>query len=442
MLVRFWGTRGSIATPGPGTIRFGGNTSCVEVTTSAGDRLIFDCGTGARAMGSELMANALKPLQACILLSHTHWDHIQGFPFFAPFFLPDHEFAIYGPEGGRRSFHQVLAGQMEYAVFPVGVNQLPAAMSYHNLREGTHQIGHARVVAQYLHHPAVTLGYRVEADGVTVVYLCDHEPFADQVWRGDSAPGRLESILHEGDRRHARFMAGADLVIHDAQYTPEEYSSKRTWGHSTYEYAVELAAAAGVQRLALTHHDPAHDDAAVAEIERRAQALAERRGSRLEVFCAYEGCEVSIRPRQAGGLSISEPMLSSNRAAPSAAHVLIVDDSSDLRLLVVHGLTQDGMTVSQAGNGAEGLRLIEELHPDLVVLNLEMPQMGGMEVLRALRSKPGGTCPPVLILTAHGDESRIQACFNAGAMDYLSKPFSIPQLNARVRACLVRAGKS
>ena len=297
MKVRFWGTRGSIATPGPGTNHFGGNTSCVELTTANGDLLIFDCGTGAHRLAAELMAQGKRAISASILLGHTHWDHIQGFPFFSPAFVKGNSVAIYGPEGSRGSLHDVLAGQMEFTYFPIELNQLPAAITYHDLTEGIHTIGGARVATQFLHHPAMTVGYRVEADGVAVVYLVDHEPFSDELWRAGAEPGRIESILHEGDRRHAKFMADADLVIHDAQYTPEEYGPKKTWGHSTYDYVVQIAAAAGVRRVALTHHDPSHNDHFVADIERKARSLALQLGTGLDVFCAYEGCELFLEPR-------------------------------------------------------------------------------------------------------------------------------------------------
>ena len=297
MKVRFWGTRGSIATPGPGTNHFGGNTSCVELTTANGDLLIFDCGTGAHRLAADLMTRGKNPINANILLGHTHWDHIQGFSFFTPAFIKGNSAAIYGPEGCRGSLHDVLAGQMEFTYFPVELNQLPATITYHELTEGIHTIGGVRVATQFLNHPAMTVGYRIEADGVAVVYLVDHEPFSDELWRAGAEPGRIESILHEGDRRHAVFMADADLLIHDAQYTPEEYPAKKTWGHSPYNYVVDVASAAGVRRLALTHHDPGHDDDFVAEIERKARDLALRRGTGLEVFCAYEGCELVLEPR-------------------------------------------------------------------------------------------------------------------------------------------------
>jgi phosphoribosyl 1,2-cyclic phosphodiesterase len=293
MRVRFWGTRGSIAAPGPATNHFGGNTSCVELTTAAGARLVLDCGTGVRLLGDQLQANS-EPVSATILLTHTHWDHIQGFPFFAPLFVPRNHFAIYGPGGAQRSLRDVLAGQMEDQYFPVKLDQLSAEIRYQDLREGTYEIEGLRVHAQQMHHPSPTLGYRIERNGHSICYLSDHEPYYEGVWRDGATPGRIESIREEGDRRHAEFMQGADIAIHEAQYTPEEYAAKKSWGHSAYPYVVELAAVAGVQRLFLTHHDPSHDDAFVRGIERRARALAKQLNSPLEVTCAYEGCEIGL----------------------------------------------------------------------------------------------------------------------------------------------------
>jgi phosphoribosyl 1,2-cyclic phosphodiesterase len=296
MRVGFWGTRGSIASPGAGTCRFGGNTSCVSVTTASHDVIILDCGTGARPLGLHLLAEMPRPVQASILLTHTHWDHIQGFPFFAPAFLPGNRFDIYAPAGGELSLEETLAGQMEYTYFPVALAQLPSSIAYHDLTEGAFPIGGARIEAQHLNHPAMTLGYRIECDGVSVAYLCDHEPFAGERWRSGPPSGGLESLLHEGDRRHARFMAGADLVIHDAQYAPHEYPAKRNWGHSSFDYVVDLAATAGVRKLALTHHDPTRQDTDVDSIEREARAMAASRSIDLEVFAAYEGCEIELLP--------------------------------------------------------------------------------------------------------------------------------------------------
>ena len=440
MRVRFWGTRGSIATPGRDTNHFGGNTSCVELTTASGDVLILDCGTGARQLGSELMARSKHAIHSNILLGHTHWDHIQGFPFFTPAFVKGNSASIYGPEGSSRSLHDVLAGQMEFTYFPIALNQLPAAISYHDLTEGIHTIGSARVATQFLNHPAMTVGYRIEADGVVVVYLVDHEPFSDQLWRAGAEPGRIESILHEGDRRHAKFMADADLVIHDAQYTPDEYSSKKTWGHSAYDYVVQIAAAAGVRRVALTHHDPGHNDRFVADIEQSARTLAQQLGTGLEVFCAYEGCAFALEPR-----SILKPFVTADpfqaslaRGDPHRFRILVVDDQPDTLTMIVRALEQEQYTVSRAVSGQEALGMIDARMPDLVVLDYKMKGMDGLAVMKTLRASPDTRLLPVLMLTAMTDEPSTRAGFDAGVTDYVTKPFSIPQLTARVRACLAR----
>jgi CheY-like chemotaxis protein/phosphoribosyl 1,2-cyclic phosphodiesterase len=437
MRVRFWGTRGSIATPGPDTNFFGGNTSCVELTTDAGDILIFDCGTGAHRLAAKLMAQGNTAINANILIGHTHWDHIQGFPFFTPAFVKGNAVAIYGPEGSHGSLHDVLAGQMESTYFPVELKQLPAEITYHDLTEGIHRIGSARVATQFLHHPAVTLGYRIEADGIAVVYLVDHESFCDDLLRAPSEPGRIDTNMHEGDRRHAKFMADADLVIHDAQYTPEEYGAKKNWGHSTYEYVVRIAAAAGVRQVALTHHDPSHDDHVVAEIERKARALALQCATGLDVFCAYEGCELVLEPRSA-----MRPFVTTDPFQASVARrrfrILVVDDQPDMLAIIVRALEEDQYAVSTATSGAEALRMIDDRMPDLMVLDYKMAGMDGLAVMRALRAKSAARPLPVLMLTAMTDEPSTRAGFEAGVTDYVTKPFSIPQLTARVRACLAR----
>jgi CheY-like chemotaxis protein len=437
MRVRFWGTRGSIATPGAGTIRFGGNTSCVELTVDSGQRLILDCGTGLRSLGNELLAQTSGSVRATFLVGHTHWDHIQGFPFFMPAFVPGNEFDVYGPQGSHRSFADVLSGQMQYNYFPVEIDQLPARLTCHDLAEGVHRIDGLQVSTRFLNHPAMTLGYRIMGDGVSVAYLCDHEPFSDTLWRPGAEPGRIDSILHEGDRGHAEFMVDADLVIHDAQYTPEEYVSKKNWGHSTYRYAVEVAAAAGARRLALTHHDPSHDDEALHEIERRARAVAADLGAELDVFCAREGSEIVLSPRAA--LPQAAQPEASARSTPGTYHILLVDDDPDIRRMARRALDQDDYVITEATWGGEALVRVNESIPDLIVLDLMMPELGGLEVLKMLRAKPATARVPVLVLTGHGDEQTVLSSFVAGATDFVSKPFSIPQFATRVRTCLLRA---
>ena len=441
MRVRFWGTRGSIATPGPSTVRFGGNTLCVELITNNGERLIFDCGTGVRLLGIDLGYSVPRPLRATILLSHTHWDHIQGLPFFAPLFEAGNEFTICAPEGvGSASLADVLAGQMEFTYFPVKLDQLPAKIKFRELTEGQHNINGVGVKTQYLNHPATCMGYRIEADGVVLVYLTDHEPFSETLWRSDATPGRLDSILHAGDQRHAEFMRGADLVIHDSQYTPQEYPGKKNWGHSTYEYAVELAAASGVRHLALIHHDPLRDDAGVLEIERLATNLAQKRVTLPHVFCAYEGCDVMVHPLKRPSSPEAVQQAAATRPQRRLS-VLVVDDDPNIHLLTEAALAKD-YEVLTAEDGEEGLKKLETSHPDLVVLDLNMPNLGGIAVLKRLRSDPALASLPVLVLTVSGNEASTRAAFEAGATDFLTKPFTIPQLNTRVTTCFARVFSS
>lgn len=439
MRVRFWGTRGSIATPGPTTLRYGGNTSCVEVVTNSGTRFILDSGTGIRPLGLHLMDSVPKPLNATILLGHTHWDHIQGFPFFMPVFEPGNRFTVVAPKGVGRSLADVLSGQMEFTYFPIELDQLPARIEFRELGEGVFDFGGAKLITQFINHPAPCLAYRIEADGVIVVYQCDHEPFSENLWKDGEAPGRESAILHDGDRRHANFMRHADLVIHDAQYIPEEYPDKRNWGHSTYEYAVELAAMSDVRQLALTHHDPQHDDTFISEIERRARNLARRRNFLMHVFCAYEGLEMGVTGAETERVRTID-------LGPSAVgsvrkiKVLVVDDDPNLRLLAAAALKREGFEVTEAGDGIECLKRLAEGRPDLIVLDLDMPKLNGFETLRRLRSPNSESrAIPVLVLTAHGDEASTHNGFQAGATDYLAKPFTPPQLTARVRACMGRS---
>jgi CheY-like chemotaxis protein/phosphoribosyl 1,2-cyclic phosphodiesterase len=443
MLVRFWGTRGSIATPGPTTNRYGGNTSCVEIVTSAGQRFICDCGTGARSLGGYLMANAPKPIEAAILLSHTHWDHIQGFPFFAPLFIPGNKITVCGPKGANSSLPEVLAGQMEFTYFPVELGQLGAQIEYRDLAEGVNEVNGVRITAQYLNHPAVALGYRFEADGVSVLYLCDHEPYWESLWRTDMAPGTLDAILHEGDRRHAAFMQNADVVIHDCQYTPEEYPAKKNWGHSTYSYVTQIAVAANVKHLYLTHHDPTHSDDFLDDMQAKARQIAASLGSSIEISCAREGSEQNFmgEPETRGKVNT---VAAADKESAGSILVMVIDDDEDLRVLARKALTRAGHLVREASNGEDALNLLQTggRTPDLILLDLNMPGMDGFEVLRRLRANPATSGIPVVVLTAHGDEESARNSFDVGATDFLAKPFTPPQLDARVRSCVARAGQA
>src|SRR5439155_8947525 len=205
MLIRFWGTRGSLAVPGPTTLRYGGNTSCVEVRTADGTLIVLDCGTGAHRLGLALASNG-RPVRGHLMITHTHWDHIQGFPFFAPLFNPDNEWDIYAPGDLGHQLEDTLAGQMEYEYFPVTLGQLGATIRYHELTEGTFDLGAVQVTTRYLNHPGLALGYRLEAGDVAVVYVTDHEPHSRHQHEAADRAQRLP--VHREDQRHVEFLAG------------------------------------------------------------------------------------------------------------------------------------------------------------------------------------------------------------------------------------------
>jgi phosphoribosyl 1,2-cyclic phosphodiesterase len=255
--------RGSIPSPGASTVVHGGNTSCVEVGFRDGSVAVIDAGTGLRGLGASLRDRVTQAPVIHLLLTHFHWDHIQGLPFFAPLYSPAAEIVFHSgraPEEVRR----ILAGQMAEPYFPVAFETLPSRLRYIQ--------GDSPGFRCFpLNHPQGCHGYRVEADGVAVVYACDFE-------HGDPA---ADAALREHSRN-------ADVLIYDAQYTPEEYESRRGWGHSTWLEATKVARDAGVKRLVLTHHDPSHDDAALTEI------LASARGEFENTYMAREGCTIDL----------------------------------------------------------------------------------------------------------------------------------------------------
>lgn len=266
--VRFWGVRGSIAAPGPATAQVGGNTSCVEVR--CGEQLfVLDAGTGLRGLGDELLRRGEK--RAELLLSHLHWDHIQGLPFFVPLYVPGVELGLAGPAWGQGGLEGSLRRQMSAPNFPVELGDVGATLTLSELRHGSSlERGEVLIRVAKLNHPGGVLGYRLEHGGRSVVYATDTEHF--------------ECI----DPALSQLAQGADLLIYDAQYTPEEYPSRVGWGHSTFEAAAALAKAAGVGQLALFHHDPRRSDEGVQQIEERARA------SFTDSFAAREGLVVDV----------------------------------------------------------------------------------------------------------------------------------------------------
>jgi phosphoribosyl 1,2-cyclic phosphodiesterase/CheY-like chemotaxis protein len=285
LAVNFWGTRGSIATPGRATMRYGGNTACTEVRCGE-NILLFDCGTGAREAGLALRQEFQgRPVHIHVFVSHTHWDHIQGFPFFVPAYVPGNRISVCSLRGSDKSLEKVFTGQMDANYFPVDLTDMLAQLQFIEL-EGPVEIGEAKVSHVYLNHPGVAIGFRVDWGGKSVVYVTDHEPYCRL--SGDNEFNR------KLDREIDDFARGADLYVREAQYTEEEYPSKRGWGHSTWKDAVESAHAAKVRRLSLYHHDPMRDDDAVDRIVATCQAYMRERGMEFECMAAAEKQQLTL----------------------------------------------------------------------------------------------------------------------------------------------------
>ena len=264
MRFRFRGTRGSLPAPGAATVKYGGNTTCIEVRADSGDLIILDAGTGIRELGLELARN--MPVKCHLFVSHTHWDHIQGLPFFIPLFVPGNELIIYGPPDPltMTGIEAVLAKQMEYPHFPVRVTELQADIDYETLTDGQEvDLGFATVSTILLNHPAMDFGFKVRCDGKTLFFTGDHEPFYNIYQPGDEDYEDYEEIVVERNQGICDFMRGVDVLIVDAQYTEEEYATKQGWGHSTFERALALAEEAGVGKVYLTHHETTRTDADV-----------------------------------------------------------------------------------------------------------------------------------------------------------------------------------
>jgi len=272
MRVKFWGVRGSTPAPQPENMRYGGNTSCVEVRV--GDSLyVFDCGTGFRVLGQALRREfGSRPVAAHIFVSHFHWDHIQGLPFFGPLYdNPENRFQFHS-SSRTRSLKQVFQEQMASPYFPVGLNQMQASQDFYDLEEGRIPLGDVDVQAAWLNHPQGCMGFRLETKDGVVVYATDNEP-GDPLF----------------DKNVRKLAAGADVLIYDAQYLPEEYAARRRgWGHSHWREAINIVMESGAKDLVLFHHDPEHDDACIDKVVKEASSYYPR------VRAAAEGMQVEI----------------------------------------------------------------------------------------------------------------------------------------------------
>ena len=284
--VTFWGTRGTIPSPGAHTARYGGNTACVEVQDGHGHLVILDAGTGIRGLGKHL-ARLQTPdgVRAHIVLSHAHWDHIQGLPYFAPFFRKGNVITVWGPKQGDVGMGEILRQLMQPVVFPVPLDALAATLEVKHVNADPIETEGCTITSIRVRHPAVTLGYRLDMPGgSSVVYVTDDE----------LGPAGQYDVGPKWRERFVKFIGGADLLIHDAMYTPEEYAAHAGWGHSTYAEAVELARESCAKRLALFHHEPEHTDDAMDGIAKHARQIARKGGGWMVVVAAAEGMRISL----------------------------------------------------------------------------------------------------------------------------------------------------
>jgi phosphoribosyl 1,2-cyclic phosphodiesterase len=293
-----WGVRGSLPVPGPATNRYGGNTSCVEVRAD-GEIIVLDAGTGIRGLGLAL-EKELGPgtVKLTLLITHTHWDHIQGLPFFPPVYNSKNLIRILGYEGARSGLGAILAAQMETPFFPVSLHELQSRLAIEELKDMEFHIGKVRVEAKFANHPGICAAYRLFTSGGSVAYMPDNEPYERlklQIAAQNGIDGNEARNFAGGERaKMVEFLRDCDVAILDSQYTDEEYKGHIGWGHSSLSSAVLLALDANVKRVLLFHHDPSHDDDMIDRMVEQARELVRKSGKAMVVEGACEGAEVQM----------------------------------------------------------------------------------------------------------------------------------------------------
>lgn len=526
--VKVWGCRGSIPRSEPNMVKYGGSTSCVEFVSSSGTRVVLDMGSGSYALGQHMIAQYFgggpdgkaRNSGGNILITHTHWDHIQGFPFFVPLFIPGMTWDVYGPRGSAGSIRDSLSGQMQYDYFPVNLNYLGADIRYHDLTEGEFYLGgersspppstaassvdgdaegdadadaedkkdddadaaasdsdaeaetfcqeiggDVRVTTHYLHHPCLTLGYRLEdtKSKVTMCYITDHEPYDMRMGTEGYTPSDVMSA-RTSDDKHVDFIAGCDLLLHDTQYTAAQYKDKITWGHSTVEYVVDVALAAGVRQLGLFHHDPMRFDEQVEELVQLANDRVEKRRADfantacpdLEVFAAYDKQELllerrggSLRSsvlsrRRSSGVStsaISDPGGPSSKEEFCGNVAMIFKDASQAEPIA--SLLRVGCDVQIFTDAEEALSVAEKDTPSLYLVQQENGgEMTGVEFCRKIRElSEWGMEVPILVET--NDQETLEAirsdAGDAEVTDFVSKPYSSEYVRTKAHIAMSRS---
>jgi phosphoribosyl 1,2-cyclic phosphodiesterase len=291
----FWGVRGSLPVSSRNTSFYGGSTSCVEVIADNGTHIVFDGGSGIHPLGNKYMKDGL-PENISIFITHAHWDHIQGLPFFIPAFIPGKTITFYGCNQGDIPFKEVLKHQMETPYFPVKLSSWMADITFESIGETVVDINGIKVMSSYAEHPGMTLGYRMEYKGKSIVYMPDDEPFArfdiNKVFvdhDGDDEDLDMERVFLEDQKtKFFGFIDNVDVLIHDAQYTPEEYKSKFGWGHSSFDFVVRAALYGKVRHLVLFHHDANRSDKDLDNIVEICRKMAADAGSSMKITAASQ----------------------------------------------------------------------------------------------------------------------------------------------------------
>ncbi|MBF0456702.1 MAG: MBL fold metallo-hydrolase [Nitrospirae bacterium] len=296
MKIKFWGVRGSIPTPGKDTVRYGGNTSCIGLDGEDGTCVIFEAGTGIRMAGTKLAA--MPQVEINLFLSHTHWDHIHGFPFFIPAYIPNRIINIYGPPHFDKSLREIMAQQMVYSYFPVNSDELQARIRYFDLKEETVEIGGLKISSKLMNHPVTCFAYRVTEGSRSIVYTGDNEPyynFMASAAMDEAEMAEIAMIVNEQNDRNVEFARGCDVLIADAQYTHAEYPARIGWGHSTNHQVVDLAVKADVKHLVMFHHEPVRTDDQIDQIVEETKKYYEETGrTGLRITAAAEGEEIVV----------------------------------------------------------------------------------------------------------------------------------------------------
>ena len=293
MKFKFWGVRGSIPTPGPATIKYGGNTTCIEIRTDNNDLIILDAGTGIQSLAQGLLGQL--PISAHILLTHTHWDHIQGLPFFTPIFIPGNQLKIYGGQDPVTGIgiERALTVQLQYSYFPIREAELKANVEYVTVKPGQAiEVGTAKVTPVLLNHPVLNFGYRIDCDGRSVFFTGDYEPPYNIYNPEDEEYADYQTIVNDKLTEVAGAMENIDALIIDSSYTDEEYLTKKGWGHGTYDFAINLARETNAGSLYFTHHEPTRSDAEL-DMLFKELILLNTHGA-VDLYLAREGMEIEL----------------------------------------------------------------------------------------------------------------------------------------------------